>query len=1237
ETYDWAVQFGGLIYIPVFTQQGSSDKGVTEADALFYEATIDPENGYLFTTGPATEMEMDLWLAQATILPSSTFSMGYSIKDEAIITRAVINANIGIGGSLGEKLEVNLPELGVRQLTVQNIGTPIALNTSQWELSSSGPVNVGVFEFGINPGDTSTLSSATDSSLPQPSSRIDIKSYVKLTKTEGLTGQGGFSVEGEMVRNGELDQWVNKDFRLKDVYVQGRNVIPGIKYLEGSLGFYEEVPEYGTGFRGALTVEMQSVLDQVRMVAQFGTYENRGDYKDYYFIDASATFADGAPLGGAIYLRGIGGGFYRNMIRPEGIEAFSQIKLDPITPTFLNSAIGESLSGVRYRVDNSAESFGFKALTILSSPPVGQRAGELNGESTLFNANLELGMNFKKTHGSDGYGLQMIYFQGLGRFMGDIDLGTKIKQIVSEGTIGEISGISQDHLDFNPSTDRPKGSELPVPDAAVSAQVLMQIKLDCPEVHGLLGVYLNAGILYGSAFADMLIRRGCNQEGSDLGIRWHVFLGSLEQPILLGINVPILGELLTIKSYLMAGNEGIPTSLPPPMDYVSIFDQELLNEKYGGYPGGPYPNPAPANRGSGFATGMALKVGTPPEGLKFLFMYATLQGGLGFDVMLANNIISECYESVGINGWYGRGQAWLYANAEIGAIVKLGFLEFRIKAFQAAAGAMLRVEGPNPFYGTGRLDAKLNLLGLVNAGLKFKVTVGSSIEDALPDDCAPPVSPLDMPIIQDVYPLLPGSAGQYPANTSFIVELSYQLDQIITDPENPNKKYRIALPMDKNITYSHTTEPGGDIVLVIDDDEQPQGGSSPVITTLEFPTWFSIKDESLKDIPYTYRLYPNAFGGTNILVTPSELLTGNESVIIRPKAFILNAIPIGGGYQYNIEQGYIEDPVYTFRILPRIEDYIIHESEVLYSYPLREMDHFLRGETASMNITESSIKPAYWITLNKSKPFIFENIPDGLDIKGRMIDEVGNQVGGFMDVDRAKNGKQETYIFSKNNSIKNDENYQLELVYLKGSDVEMILYQLPFKVSQFNTMGEKLNTYQLSSYQYIDLDGDPYCQDDEMNFVFRGQEGMGEIELNNDVIQAMYRRGACEGMGWITDHNASCNIYKSYDFISGLINHDDHPAYSIELTDGGENEFILKSQLPAIIFDLNNLLYQISDCGGDGGSELPKGLINLLCSPDYTFPGNASGSFFSIVKYRVLLNGKEYANEYDFQLNTIDP
>ncbi|NNF35163.1 MAG: hypothetical protein HKN68_13705, partial [Saprospiraceae bacterium] len=221
ETYDWAVQFGGLIYIPVFTQQGSGDKGVTEADALFYEATIDPENGYLFTTGPSTEMEMDLWLAQATILPSTTFSMGYSTKDDAIITRAVINANIGIGGSLGDNLDVNLPELGVRQLTVQNIGTPIVLNTSQWELSASGPVNVGVFEFGINPGDTSTLSSATDSSLPQPTAQVDIKSYIKLTRTESLTGQGGFSVEGEMVRNGDLDQWVNKDFRLKEVYVQG--------------------------------------------------------------------------------------------------------------------------------------------------------------------------------------------------------------------------------------------------------------------------------------------------------------------------------------------------------------------------------------------------------------------------------------------------------------------------------------------------------------------------------------------------------------------------------------------------------------------------------------------------------------------------------------------------------------------------------------------------------------------------------------------------------------------------------------------------------------------------------------------------------------------------------------------------------------------------------------------------------------------------------------------------------
>jgi hypothetical protein len=192
ETTEWAVQFGGLIYIPVFTKEGSGDKSVTEADALFYEATIDPENGYLFTSGPATEMEMDLWLAKATILPSTSFTMGYSKSENTIVTRAIINADIGIGGSLGKNLDVNLPELGVRQLTVQNIGTPIQLNTSAWEIAASGPVNMGVFEFGFDMGRDSLIRGSTDSGLPQPAARVDLESYVRLTKTEKLTGQGGF-------------------------------------------------------------------------------------------------------------------------------------------------------------------------------------------------------------------------------------------------------------------------------------------------------------------------------------------------------------------------------------------------------------------------------------------------------------------------------------------------------------------------------------------------------------------------------------------------------------------------------------------------------------------------------------------------------------------------------------------------------------------------------------------------------------------------------------------------------------------------------------------------------------------------------------------------------------------------------------------------------------------------------------------------------------------------------------
>jgi hypothetical protein len=186
-------------------------------------------------------------------------------------------------------------------------------------------------------------------------------------------------------------------------------------------------------------------------------------------------------------------------------------------------------------------------------------------------------------------------------------------------------------------------------------------------------------------------------------------------------------------------------------------------------------------------------------------------------------------------------------------------------------------------------------------------------------------------------------------------------------------------------------------------------------------------------------------------------------------------------------------------------------------------------------------------------------------------------------------------------------------------------------------MGKKISSYQLSSYQYIDIDRDPYCQDDEMKFVFQGQEGMGEKELDNNLIQATYKRGSCEGMGWIADHNVSCDIYRSYDFISGMINHEDHPAYSIELINGNKNEVLINSRLPSIIFDLNNLIYQLSNCGGDEGSDLPKGLINLLCDPGYSFPGNASGSFLSVVKYRVLFGSEEYVNEYDFQLNTVEP
>ena len=83
-------------------------------------------------------------------------------------------------------------------------------------------------------------------------------------------------------------------------------------------------------------------------------------------------------------------------------------------------------------------------------------------------------------------------------------------------------------------------------------------------------------------------------------------------------------------------------------------------------------------------------------------------------------------EPIGINGWYGNAQAYVFLQGELGVKVNLKFLKFRFPIIQGAAATLLQAKLPNPAWFAGYLGVKFNILGgMMKGNMRFKLEIGN--------------------------------------------------------------------------------------------------------------------------------------------------------------------------------------------------------------------------------------------------------------------------------------------------------------------------------------------------------------------------------------------------------------------------------------------------------------------------------------------------------------------------------
>lgn len=1152
ESQHMFASFAGNIHVPLL---GNQEEDVKSA-ALYYEALIDPENGYQFLAGFNESKTIPMMVADAEIHPSSYFQV---IFNNDVNITALINADIHIQKSLSESLELDLPKVGIRNVAVRNFGDKLELNTSRWEIDVTEKMDFGLFSLELDPANNEPIESNYTLIKSMPSTAIDFIAKATLSAAENLTGTGSFSITGRLEEVNGLERWVHDNLVINAFCVKGEGIIAGIEQMEGCLEFYssQRAGVWGDGFRGFMDIKPSKIFEELKMITQFGqSFSNGSEGFQYYMIDATADLKKGIPIGGSIYLNGFGGGYYKNLIRPDAALAFDQILLPDYADLFIQN-YGASMSGVKYELPtDDVESYGFKGTAILSTDATLEEE-----KNVAFSANLEMGMQYAKTLGETGWGIQNIYFQGVGEFMSGFDPGRAIRKY-SDFTPGmdveKLTELQTYALSENEKRARPQS--MPIDDSMISAKVLLQASFDCPAFHGILGVYLNAGMIYGQSQAELYIGRNCSSAIDGPGTEWHLFIGRSTEPTQLGIDLPLIGNLARMWAYFMIGNHGMPDKVPDPTDYVELFgtgyDPSVSSEaRY--YEGISYFDDRIGNA-SGFATGMGIKIATPPEGLKFLFLSADLRGGMGLDFLVRRFVQSECSSSVGINGWYGKGQGYLYAFAGVNIHLNLWFATIKKQILSAGVGALMKVEGPNPFFARGRLDASLNALGIIDVKVKFKVNLGTTLAEYLSEECGDEFNTAENPIVDEVYPsIAPGEDGTYPGYTDFIVDMNFE--PLVTNKEG-NIDYVFDL-VDQN-TYA-------DIIDILIKKESK--------STLVKAGMITIEDSEGTNIDYTLeylnKSYPNSRKEKfKVRIKPKSLLSPGEYTVRVPALVKAKNIPDYGPFkEYQVGdwfygEGQIGDP-YRFIINDSLFQPKITDREILLSYPTKGMENFYPDELSGQALTEEgypdlSFRPGIMIASNSDLTYMINpsKVPVGYTPAGLITEKIsGKRIGKPMDFTLLTfDTDKQVILFEKNNALKASMDYVFKFVYLADEQTKINeqygeaweIYSLPFRTSAFAKFDQKVK--QFSGPIIGNNENSASKKAGNMQWYYTTEEGFSQEEMNIESgarIEVQFDNLNRKQEYWLADNDLFWNLFEEYndcesDIFAGYI----HPAEDLKIS-----------------------------------------------------------------------------------------
>lgn len=932
--------FSGKINVPLIRGKNSSNDNVIDtADCFAYRAAFYPGDIMQFWVSSGSEYKINMLKASCTIKPTSVISVTYA--NGSVRADAILDGELAIAGNLFGSFNMSVPKMTFQRLTVSTVAPYLSLGTFSF------PLNVGA-KFG--PFEMELQSSGMFWNDTSNKGGLNLSCMIQISESSTKIGAyANFNIVGEMQTYGTLNRkkWVYKEVQFNEVTIKGS--FPGVGRIEGSLVFFREHATFGTGFRGILSAQFDALPVDVTVLGQFGTKDST--YK-YFMVDALVFLDKGINMAGFLSLKGFGGGIYHHMERDETsvpylVKNSSQFNL-------INFPLGSSLSGIQY-TPNQSKGLGFRALVVMTSA----------GSERVLTANVALQMEF-----NTGGGLDKIWFEGIANFMSDLKFDVPTNKL-------NITGRDS-AKDVQPTNDVCLG--------ALTAYLMIKYDNSKKALDATFALYINnqqQQILTGPNGQSRIGQVALHIDPTV----WYLYVGTPKDPV--GLQVNILNVLQAqLTAYFDVGTK-IPAMNTLPSKVANLT----------GASGPKLPSEFERNSGKGFAFGFTFDLRFDA---KFAIFYASLEVGLGFDLMLKEVKSSLCDgQSYGLNGWYAAGQGWAYVSADIG--IKVGSRSYSIINF--AGGVVLQAKLPNPFVAKGYVGGSYRILfGAIKGNCKFEFTIGKDCQEMAQDTSGP----LGTPVITAT---MPDNGGEISTLEFPSVSFATQLNTFYTyeAPNVEGEQFIITLDSLSLKCLTHN------VSIPVEYGYSPGSSRYDKIELKPFimlPANDSFEMKVKVRISYFNHTFPDQFEYRTV-----KFYTGGVASNLPPEN-IHSTYPVNGMANYYKEEfkdyGFIKlrrwqgDLLETTSIRLALEDSLGQRTNLAYEFDVAR--NAIKYKLNSAALTSGSI---YTIKVIK--------IDERTEAGGENSEQSGNTIN--------------------------------------GNKMENVLYKMQFRVSTFNKFVDKINSY----------------------------------------------------------------------------------------------------------------------------------------------------------------------------------